>query len=278
MSAADQLHAPRSLLSVPADRPKLVASARRRAADAIMLDLEDGVAPERKSDARAAVIGLLDDRTTWPMFVRINDASTSDGAEDLDVIANGAGKIAAVVVPKADRSAIDRASAATSLPLVALVETAWGLEEVGSLARMPDVVGLMFGRVDYVADVSRHGGWHFSDLVWAESRIVNAAAAAGCWALAGPHVRLDDHDGLRSALAGDRARGFAGKLCIHPDQLDAVNSAFTPRAEDLAWAQRVVAATDGVDGGAVNVDGQMIDRPLIEHAARLVEAALGNRR
>lgn len=273
VSAADLPRAPRSLLSVPADRPRLVASARRRAADGIMLDLEDGVAPDRKSDARVAVCGLLDDEASPPLYVRINDASTIEGARDLDAIAKRTASVAAVVVPKADRIAVDRAAAATSLQLVALVETALGLEDVASVARMPGIIGLMFGCVDYVADVSRYGGWHFSDLAWAESRLINAAAAAGCWALAGPHLGLDDRDGLQSAIAGNRARGFAGKLCIHPDQLDEVNSAFSPRAEDVAWAQRVVAATGGVDGGAVNLDGQMIDRPLIEHAARLVEAA-----
>jgi citrate lyase subunit beta/citryl-CoA lyase len=243
-----------------------------------MLDLEDGVAPERKDDARAAVLGLLEQVAAAPVYVRINDASTAEGAHDLDAIASGAERIAAVVVPKADRAAVDRASAATDLPLVALVETASGLEEVASVARMSRIAGVMFGCVDYVADVSRHGGWHFSDLAWAESRLINASAAAGCWALAGPHIRLDDRDGLRSDVAGDRARGFAGKLCIHPDQLEDVNSAFSPRAEDLAWAQRVVAATGSVDGGAVRLDGQMIDRPLIEQAARLVKAARGTGR
>lgn len=179
---------------------------------------------------------------------------------------------------RSSRAAVDRAGAATSLPLVVLVETAYGLEEVASVARMSGVVGVIFGCVDYVADVSRHGGWHFSDLAWAESRLINAAAAAGCWALAGPYVRLDDRDGLRSAVAGDRVRGFAGKLCIHPVQLEDVNSAFDPPAEGLAWAQRVIDTTGGVDGGAVSLDGQMIDRPLIEQAARLVEAARGTGR
>lgn len=274
------LSAPRSLLAVPASRVDLLASARRRPADALMLDLEDGVAPDAKAQARAQLLMFLDETaggTRAPsVLIRVGQPSSDEGRRDLKTIAGlqewHREVVRALVVPKADGSSIATAAAAIELPLVALVETAAGIEDAADVARNPAVVGLLFGSVDYAADVSRHGGWHFSDFSWVGSRIVNAAAAGGSWALAGPCTRIGDPTALADAVRSEAAAGFAGKLCIHPGQLESVNAAFSPRTEDIDWARRVIDATGGVDGGAVKVDGQMIDRPLIEHAQRLLHA------
>lgn len=238
-----------------------------------MIDLEDGVAPEAKTQARAELHHFVtSDTVEVPALVRINSPHDEDGRLDLSLVQGLASRLRAIVVPKADPASVTEAAEISSLPVIALVETAAGVEVASRTAAHPAVVGLVFGSVDYVADVSRHGGWHFNDLSWVASRLVNAAASAGTWALAGPYTRLDHAAGLDAAVAEDRARGFAGKLCIHPGQLATVNDGFSPRPEDLAWARRVVEATGGQDGGAVRVDGQMIDRPLIEQARRLLGA------
>lgn len=279
------LRAPRSLLAVPASRADLLASARRRPADALMVDLEDGVAPNDKATAREQLVRFLgesvhDDHAPR-VLVRVNEPLTADGSIDLELLARldeqHRALIHAVIVPKSDRPTIAAAASRTQLPLAGLIETAAGVEDAADVARVPGVMGLIFGSVDYLADVSQHGGWHLSDLSWVQHRIVNAAAAGGGWALAGPSTRIGDDSALSADIAAQVAAGFAGKLCIHPDQLDPVNEGFSPRADDLAWAHRVLEATGGVDNGAVKVDGQMIDKPLIEHARRLVRAGEGSR-
>lgn len=266
--------APRSLLSVPAASSKFLASARRQQTDALMLDLEDGVAPDQsaKASARALLRDFLESPApSAPVFVRVNDLESKEGLRDLDAAAMHASQIRALIVPKAlpQTTAV---AAGTGLPIVGLIETAAGIEAAGEIARHPAVIGVLFGSVDYVADVARQGGWYFSDVSWAQARVVNAAAAVNKWALAGPHTQLEDAEGLQRAIERDRLKGFAGKLCVHPNQLAPVNDGFDPSPDARAWARRVLAATQGQDTGAVRVDGQMVDRPMLEQAQRLTRA------
>ena len=264
---------PRSVLAVPAASEAFLASSRRRAADALMIDLEDGVAPEAKEVARRLLDVFLREPAPVPaVWVRINEFGSRDVERDLAVIGSHESHIAALVLPKATTAAVLHLTRATSLPVVALVETAQGVEQSAELSALPGVAGVMFGSVDYVADVSRHGGWHLQDLSWVESRVVNATAAAGLWAIAGPRLDLAGSDGVVAAVRSDRAHGFAGKLCIHPRQLRAVNTGFAPQPGQLAWARRVLDATGDRDTGAVSVDGRMVDRPLLERARRLLAA------
>lgn len=242
-----------------------------------MVDLEDGVAPDAKRHARMLLADFMRSAPATPAYVRINDPRDEDGRGDLAMLTQHADRVQALIVPKATTSSL-MTMGDVSMPVVALIETAAGVEDAADIARLPAVVGMLFGSVDYVADVSRHGGWHLSDLGWVQSRLVNAGASGGCWTLAGPCTQLSSTDGLVESARAERSRGFAGKLCIHPSQLDVVNDIFAPRSEDVAWARRVLDQTGGNDVGAVRVDGQMIDRPLLEHARRLVVAARGEQR
>lgn len=274
--------APRSLLAVPASSERLLRSAPRRGADALMLDLEDGVAADEKDAARGRLVELLGAHRADlpPSWVRVNDPLSPHGEEDLraleDLRARGPGDgpaapPAGLVVPGATPEVVAAAARRTDLPLLALVETARGVEQAADVAAHPAVVGVLFGQLDYVRDVSRHGGWHLTDLGWVASRLVNAAAAGEAWCLAGPFTDLDDGPGLVRSIAEDRARGFAGKLCIHPTQIVPVNDGFGPSAEQLAWARRVLAAADESDGAA-RVGGQMVDRPVVQRARDLLAA------
>jgi citrate lyase subunit beta/citryl-CoA lyase len=266
---------PRSLLAVPAANPKLLQSALRSQADAVMPDLEDAVAPEAKDDARAKVVRFLRDRATVDarLMVRVNDPVGELGRLDLAALAPYAHRLAAVVIPKSTAESVAVVQGLLEGPVAALIETAAGVEESYDIARQSHVAGVLFGSVDYTAELVSSGGWHFRELAWTKSRIVNAAAAGGVWALAGPCTALDDEPGLLAEIETDRALGFAGKLCIHPAQVARVNEAFAPSREQQEWAHRVLGVLGStVDPGAIRIDGEMIDRPLIAQARRIADA------
>ncbi|MFF4253879.1 HpcH/HpaI aldolase/citrate lyase family protein [Streptomyces sp. NPDC001663] len=262
----------RSLLAVPASSPKLLDSALRRPASALMVDLEDGVAPEDKDAARANASAFLAQAPSVTVTVRVNDPESVTGRSDLRMLDAHAGAVAAVVLPKAtaDRatSLLDRGS----FSVIALIETPEGVEDALRIARQAGVVGLMFGSVDYTAELTAVGGWHASDLGWAKGRIVNAAAAGGVWALAGPSTVLEDGPELSADIETDRSLGFAGKLCIHPAQLARVNDGFAPSDEQIGWARRVLEAAEGSVGGAIRVDGRMVDKPVVDRARLIVDS------
>ena len=271
---------PRSYLFVPGDRPERFDKARATAADAVVVDLEDAVAPAAKPAARAAV-GRWLAATPQPdrVVVRINDASTPWFDDDLALLR--AVSAPAVMLPKAECvSTIQRVRAACpSIAVLALVETAVGVLAADALAAAAGVQRLVFGTLDYALDMGLDG--ELADTVGldaAASRLALASRAAGIAApVAGVTATLDDDARLRADVMRARAHGFTAKLCIHPRQVDAVHALFAPGADELAWARRVLDATDGAadgaTGGAVRLDGRMVDRPVIERARRILRGA-----
>lgn len=264
---------PSSLLAVPAGNPKFLRSALRRPADAVMPDLEDATAPDAKEQARDAVTELLGSAESdgARLMVRVNEPTDELGARDLAALRPHAERLAAVVIPKSTAESVALVAELLEVPVLALIETALGVEESFEIARQSHVDGVLFGSVDYTAELGGLGAWHLRELGWTKSRIVNAAAAGGAWALAGPWVELENASGLAEQIEADRALGFAGKLCVHPNQLEPVNQAFAPSREQREWARRVLDALGAAeDSGAIRVDGQMIDRPVIARARAML--------
>ncbi|GII55958.1 citryl-CoA lyase [Planotetraspora thailandica] len=249
----------RSWLFTPGDRQDRFAKAAASGADVGILDLEDAVAPEHKPAARAAVAEAL---IRHRAYVRINGADTPWHDDDLAAIADRPGLLG-VMVPKAETpNALD----AIAGPVVALVETAAGLENASLIAAHPNVVRLAFGNVDFGLDI----GAADEEFVYARSRLVVVSRAQGI-AVPIDGVTTDLDDPAQAAADARRARrlGFGGKLCLHPRQIAPVNQAFTPTAAELAWARRVVEKAD--ERGVIRVDGQMIDKPRLELARRLLD-------
>ena len=161
------------------------------------------------------------------------------------------------------------------IALVPLVESAAGVANAAAIAASPQVSALAFGSIDFALDIGIDdpGDDEQSALLYARSALVIASRAAGIAApIDGVTVGLSDTDGIRRDARLARALGFGGKQCIHPRQVDEVNGVFTPSDEALAWAQRLVDAADSAHGSAVQFDGQMIDKPRIEQARRLLSA------
>ncbi|MEW1649055.1 CoA ester lyase [Streptomyces sp. NPDC091219] len=261
----------RSWLFVPGDRPSLFSKAATSDADVVILDLEDAVAPADKAEAREQVARYTADH---PAYVRINAADTEFHDADIATLAaHGAAR--GLVVPKVGTPHdIDRTvrQLGEDIPIVVLVETAAGVENAARLAAHPATVRLAFGSVDFGLDAGVLGDGE--EMLYARSRLVIASRAAG---IAPPidGVTTDLENSRKTASDAMRARrlGFGGKLCVHPRQVQWVNAAFMPSAEEIHWAERVVAAMKASGGSAVRVDGQMIDVPRWESARRILQGA-----
>jgi citrate lyase subunit beta/citryl-CoA lyase len=263
-----------SYLFVPGNRPERFGKALTSGADAIIIDLEDAVAANDKALAREHIGAWLAAQTDVGerVLVRINDAGTPWFDADLGLI-RGAG-IRGIMLPKAEHGQqIDRVRAA--LPsggfVVPIIESARGLLAVESIAAVPAVQRLAFGTLDYAVDLDLSGDER--GLIYPACRIAIASRAAGLVSpIAGVTPDIADEAKLLADLAFARACGFGAKLCIHPRQVAALHRAMVPRPEEIAWAQRVLAAANSAPG-AVQVDGQMVDRPVVLKAKSILERA-----
>lgn len=256
----------RSFLFVPGDREDRFPKAAASGADQVVCDLEDAVGPGSKQTARDGTVRWLS--SGGSACVRINPAGTPWHEEDLRRIADVPG-LRGVMVPKAESCSILAQICETltpRVPMIALVETALGVQNVGEIAAVPGVSRLAFGSLDYCLDTgARH---EEVSLLFARSSLVVAARAAGIPAPI-DGVTQDVRDG--SAVIGEARHalslGFGAKLCIHPSQVEPVNSAFSPTLDELEWATHVVEAAGSRE--VTVVDGKMVDKPVLDQA-RLV--------
>ena len=279
MDAASTLALARTFLFVPADRPERHARALASGAGGVIVDLEDAVAPDRKAEARAllkASFSAFSVAQRQRLLVRINASGTpwhdNDRAEVGELVAQGL--IAGVMLPKAERVADLQLLGAAVGPkglIVPLIESAAGLEATRELAAAPQVLRLAFGNLDFQADLGLACDAGEAELVPVRLALVLASRRAG---LAAPidGVTPDWRDTARLANDAARARrgGFGAKLCIHPDQVAPVHAALGPSADELAWARRVLDATQAAGGGVVSLDGRMVDAPVVRLAERLL--------
>jgi len=261
---------PRSYLFVPADRPERYAKALASGADAVIVDLEDAVAASAKDRARAALGDWLAGGGRG-IVVRINDAASAAFAADLELVAHAG--VIGVVLAKAERAdnlARVRAAAPTAA-LLPLIETAAGIDRVREIAAAPGVQRLVFGSIDLQLDLGIEEGSDGSELLAFRSALVLASRLAGVDApVDGVSTAIDDAAALDADTRRARRLGFGAKLCIHPRQVAAVHAAFAPSADELAWAERVVAAAATTSDGAVAVDGRMVDRPVLLRAQAML--------
>src|SRR3954449_4942835 len=251
----------RSYLFVPATDPHRVDKALASDAHAVVVDLEDAVAEDRKDDARALVgERLREPRPRGAQLVRINGIDTAHARADLAALDGLA--LDAVVVPKAEPQPL-QTLAPSGPPVIALVETATGVRRRFGLASRSRLTRLMFGNVDLAAQLGATPGPDARELLHARSALVLDSVAAGVRGpIDGPCTVIGDEVALRAETEAAKALGFAAKSCVHPAQLDTVHDVFAASEEELAWASKVVAAAERATAGgrgAVAVDGHMVD-------------------
>jgi citrate lyase subunit beta/citryl-CoA lyase len=271
----------RSVLSVPGSSERMLHKAVNSAADEVVIDLEDAVAVSAKDEARATVVRFLRDvaPTDRRIAVRVNAPGTPWAHEDLIALASLPALPHSVVIPKVesagDLAFVDRVltgveapSRRPALAVQALIESAAGLLRLDEIcAASPRLDSLILGYADLAASLQRNAPDRW---LVAQERLIWSARAAGLAAVDGPHLGVSVDDEFRAALRTAVSAGFDAKWVIHPSQIDAVNTAYTPSAEDVAWARGVVAALDGAHGAAVQADGRMIDEAVAVRARQVI--------
>jgi citrate lyase subunit beta/citryl-CoA lyase len=271
---------PRSLLFVPGHREKMLAKAVTLPADAIVFDLEDSVPPAEKATARARIAGVLGD---WPTqaprpYVRVNAPRDGQIADDVAVVR--AHPTCGVLVPKVDRPvellALFDALGGRQRELLVNIETPRALLHVEEFADTPGVAGLFLGGEDLTLALGARRTPESGELAWPRYLLLVAARAADIAAYDAIHPEFSALAVFEHDCAVGAAAGFDGKFAIHPAQLPAIHAAYTPNAEAVAHAHRIVTAYDSAIArgeGAVAVDGQMIDPPVAERARALLRRA-----
>ena len=270
----------RSVLFVPAVRPDRFAKAVATGADAVCIDLEDGVSVEQKDEARDNALALLAEHPACraEVMLRINEPGSDLGERDLAALVGAGVAPDSLMVPKVSGpealTSLERrlGPALAGLPLIVQIETARGLAAAETIATAsPNVAVLFFGAVDLSAELGCAIEW--DALLYARSRVVAAAALVGVDAMDTPFMDVSDPDQLGEEAAAVQRLGFTGKAAIHPTQVPVIQGAFSPDAAAVAWARRMVEAYEANLGGVLLVDGKLIERPVIASAQRILAIA-----
>ncbi len=281
----------RSLLYMPgSDWRKIEKAARELEADCVCMDLEDGVALDRKAEARETVARALQtlDFGRSERLVRLNALDTPLYTADLETVAPL--RPDGIVLPKvnsaeslrtldAQLSEVERAAgiAAGSTSLLAIIETAAGVVHLREIVQAsPRLVALIFGAEDFATSLGAVRTSHNTEVLYARSKVATYAAAFGLQAIDIVYTNFRDAKGLEREARQGLEMGFAGKQLIHPAQIAVVHQVYAPSAEEVKWAQRVVQAFEAqqaAGAGAFALDGRMIDMPLVQQARRVLERA-----
>jgi citrate lyase subunit beta/citryl-CoA lyase len=278
---------PRSFLFVPATSDRKIDKAYASDADAVIVDLEDSVAMSEKGNARTALDTILNVKRSKATWIRVNAMDTVHGYEDLLAITRSG--VNGIILPKVESAeqvrAVDwvmsnlerqRSLYHGAIEIMAIVESAKGLIHVNDIAASnPRLRRLMFGAVDLAADLSISLDDDAGATSQSRFAIACASRAANLIAPADTaYTEITNLDGLRKTTERARALGYSAKACIHPNQIQTVNSVFSPSEADVSWAHRVLKVfTEAEKAGlaAIQLDGEMLDYPVAEKARKILQ-------
>ena len=280
--AASALTLARSFLFVPANRPERYAKALASGAGAVIIDLEDAIGPDQKPAARTQLEEAfahlpLADRAR--VVVRINAAGTAWHADDLALVGKLAHLgLAGVVLPKAespDQLAHLAASVGQACALLPIIETATGLVAIDDIARSPQVARLLFGNLDFQADLGMSCDPDEAELQPVRLALVVASRRAGlATAVDGVTPGTGDLAQVQADAERSRRSGLGARLCIHPQQVPVVNAALGPTAAEIDWANRVLEQSSRTGGSVFTLDGRMVDEPVLRKARHVLAQQL----
>jgi citrate lyase subunit beta/citryl-CoA lyase len=290
----------RSWMFVPGDRQRMIDKSLALSVDAIMMDIEDGVSPDAKEPARRQIAAALDQvaarakagtlTRTPARFVRINAVGHQRMHDDLAAVVRPG--LEGLAVPKVEtpqqvevvEKILDEREPKLGMPvggvrLLIAIESPRGLFNAFAIASAsPRVIGLMFGAEDFCRELGlplRREG-EARDLIYARSALVTAAAAAHVQSVDGVWPDLQEMEGMKKFALQSRRLGFSGMSLIHPSQIEHVNAAFTPSADEIEYCQRVVQAFDEAMArgeGAIAFGGQLLDIPIVDRARQTLALA-----
>ena len=271
----------RSFIFTPGLRPEMFPKALASGADIVCVELEDGIAPKDKPAARASAIKLFESPQAddgVERIVRINSLREGFGIADVQAVLASDSPPPALMMPKVrnpdevvllDNLLTERGHGTR---LHVIVETNAGLEAAHDIAHCsPRIDAMFFGGVDMAAELRCQNAWE--PLLYARSRVVHAAVSAGLDVIDVPYLDLQDPEGMERAAIQARDLGFCGKGAVHPKQIAALNAVFTPSAERIAQARRIIAEFEAADTGLVVIDGKLIEKPVLREMHRIVAIA-----
>ncbi len=291
MSESRVVRPRRSFIFAPGLRPDMYPKALRSGTDIVCVELEDGVAPKDKDEARAKALALFDSvpaegspqadalsNRSVERIVRINCLREAFGLSDVQAVLATNTPPPALMLPKVrtpdEVRWLDDLLSERGHPtrLHVIIETNAGLEAAYDIAHCSSRIdALFFGGVDMAAELRCANAWE--PLLYARSRVVHAAAAAGLDVIDVPWLDLEDADGMAHAARQAKELGFSGKGAIHPKQIAAINAAFTPDEAEVARARRILAAFEEADTGLVVIDGKLIEKPVLRDMHRIIAIA-----
>ena len=271
----------RSFIFTPGLRPDMYPKALASGTDIVCVELEDGIAPKDKAEARQKALALFVEPQTddgVERILRINSMRERFGIEDVNAILASPTPPPALMMPKVRTpdevvmldQLLTEAGHITRLHII--IETNQGLEAAYEIAHSsPRIDAMFFGGVDMAAELRCENT--YDALLYARSRVVHASASAGLDVLDVPYLDLDDPEGMRVEAEKVRALGFAGKGSIHPKQIAALNEVFTPSVDQITRARRIIAEFEAADTGLVVIDGKLIEKPVLRDMLRIVAIA-----
>lgn len=281
MPEEKKFQARRSFIFAPGLQPEMFPKALKSGADIVCIDLEDAIAPQHKDISRERTMALFaeeqaDDNVE--RMVRINCTRTPEGMADLQAIVAGPNRPPAIMLPKVkspdEIRALDELfdENDVEIRLHVIIETNHGLEAAYEIAQASDRLDAMFfGGVDMAAELRARNDW--LNLLYARSRVVHAAAGAEVDVIDVPYLDLEDLSGMRREAEAARDLGFSGKGSIHPKQISMLNEVFSPSADEVAHAQKIVDAFANAETGLVVVDGKLIEKPVLRSMHRTLAVA-----
>ena len=281
MPEEKKFQARRSFIFAPGLQPEMFPKALKSGADIVCIDLEDAIAPKHKDISRERTMALFAEEQAddgVERMVRINCTRTPEGMADLQAIVAGPNRPPAIMLPKVkspdEIRALDELfdENDVEIRLHVIIETNHGLEAAYEIAQASDRLDAMFfGGVDMAAELRARNDW--LNLLYARSRIVHAAAGAEVDVIDVPYLDLEDLSGMRKEAEAARDLGFSGKGSIHPKQIPILNEVFSPSADEVAHAQKIVDAFANAETGLVVVDGKLIEKPVLRSMHRMLAVA-----
>ena len=271
----------RSFIFTPGLRPDMYPKALASGADIVCVELEDGIAPKDKAEAREKALALFEKPQAddgVERIVRINSMRERFGIEDVNAILASKTPPTALMMPKVrtpdEVTILDQllTEAGHETRLHVIIETNEGLEAAFEIAKCSDRIDAMFfGGVDMAAELRCQN--NYDALLYARSRVVHASAAAGLDVIDVPYLDLDDPDGMRIEAERVRDLGFSGKGSVHPKQIAALNEVFTPSEAQITRARRIISEFEKANTGLVVIDGKLIEKPVLRDMYRIVAIA-----
>lgn len=262
----------RSQLFVPGNRPDRFEKACQAGADLVCIDLEDAVGPNEKAKARGDVLNWLAATDHKNVSLRINAVETAFGQADIAALKSCKLSLPFIMVPKVASKAeiddLDNVLPKALGPIFAIIESAAGIVNAHEIFAHSRVALGMYGAIDYAGEVDCDQSWDTH--LYARSRLVAAANAFGVQFFAGPHVKVRDLDDCETTTMRLKTLGIHARSAIHPAQISRIHMALAPSEEEIAFAEKVIAADKAANGNVVLLDGKFIEAPVVKKALRVL--------